>query len=131
MGSGDDGLTQRTIAVTVGEFALNSLAGGSGESPGLSLSLVQAIRYYLADRGSGRAGWRYPDFLREDDQVPVREVPLTVETAIWEEFTEEAERQAVSADQLLRHAALYFMADRDAGRLAQRILEDLSREEEA
>jgi hypothetical protein len=125
-------LTQRTIAVTVGEFALSSLAGGSGESPGLSPSLVQVIRYYLADRGSDRAGWRYPGFLREDNQVsPVREVRFTVETAIWKEFTEEAERQAVSVDQLLQHAALYFMADRDAGRLAQRILEDLGREEEA
>jgi hypothetical protein len=130
--TGDGFSVQRTINVTVGKFALDSLGGAStGSAALLSRSLEQAIRYYLADRGSERAGWVYPSFLREDAHGSAREeVRLTIETAAWSEFTDEAERQGVSADQLLRHAVLYFMTDRDTGRLTQRILEDLGREEE-
>jgi hypothetical protein len=115
----------RTVEMKMGDFALGSIGEPSADGSTLSRSLVQAIRYYLTDRDSERAGWSYPSFLPEDGYGPDREVQLTVENAIWEEFAAEAERQGVSADQLLQHAVLYFVADRDAGRLAQRIAEDL------
>jgi hypothetical protein len=121
---------QRTINVTVGEFALDSLTSGSADSAEFSRPLAQAIRYYLADRDSGRAGWSYPSFLRDDSRGSAREVPLAIDAQIWGEFAEEAERHGVSANQLLQHAVFYLLADRDTGRLTQRILEDLGREEE-
>jgi hypothetical protein len=127
---GDGFLVQRTINVTVGEFALDSLEKGSTDSTGLSRPLAQAVRYYLTDRDSGRAGWVYPSFLGEDSRDSVREVPLEIDARIWGEFAEEAKRHGVSADQLLQHAVFYLLADRDTGRLTQRILEDLGREEE-
>jgi hypothetical protein len=39
----------------------------------------------------------------------------------WELITAEAERQGVSVEDVVRHAALYFLADADSGRLATRI----------
>jgi hypothetical protein len=120
----------RTIEMKVGDFALGLIGGPSADGADLSRSLVQAVRYYLTDRDSGRVGWSYPSFLSEDGAGPERQFTLTVEDAIWREFTLEAARQSVSPDQLLQHAVLYFLADRDTGRLTQRILEDLGREEE-
>lgn len=120
----------RTVEMKMGDFALGLIGGPSADGADLSRSLVQAIRYYLTDRDSGRVGWSYPSFLAEDGAGPERQVKLTIEDEIWSEFTLEAGRQGVSADQLLQHAALYFLADRDTGRLTQRILEDLGREEE-
>jgi hypothetical protein len=127
--TGDERSVQRTFSVTVGKLALSALAGGTDDSAALSRSLEQAVRYYLTDRGAERAGWMYPSFLPEEGRTAGRKVRLTVEAAIWTELAEEAERQEVSVEQLLGHAALYFIADRDTGRLTQRILEDLGREE--
>jgi hypothetical protein len=120
----------RTVEMKMGDFALGLLGAPSADGADASRSLVQAVRYYLTDRDSGRAGWSYPSFFGEDGDGPDRKVRLTIDDAIWGEFTVEAERQGVSPDQLLQHAALYFLADRDTGRLTQRILEDLGREEE-
>lgn len=125
--AGNGFTVQRMIDVTVGEFALDSLAA---DSTGLSRDLAQAIRYYLTDRDSGRIGWEYPSFLAQDGHGPARQVSLEIDAATWSEFAAEAERQRVPAEQLLQHALLYLFADRDTGRLTQRILEDLGREEE-
>jgi hypothetical protein len=120
----------RTVEMKLGDFALTLIGGPSVDGPALSRSLAEAVRYYLTDRDAGRAGWSYPSFIDEDGDGADHEAQLTIDDATWLEFTAEAERQGVSADQLLQHAVLYFMADRDTGRLTQRILEDLGREEE-
>jgi hypothetical protein len=39
----------------------------------------------------------------------------------WELITAEAERQGVSVEEVVKHAALYFLADVDSGRFATRI----------
>ncbi len=50
---------------------------------------------------------------------------LSVDEGLWDSLEQEAARQGVPAPRLAEHAALYFAADRDAGRVTQRILEDL------
>ncbi len=113
--------------MTLGNFGLESLGGSyRRHTETLERSLLQAIRYYLADQSSERAGWPYPGFIH-DGQHDGRgvELELSVDDAVWDDFSKEADRQGVSADHLLQHAALYFAADRDSGRLAQRILSDL------
>lgn len=121
---------RRTVTVAVGEFGLGSLGGAfRRDSASLARSLMQAIRYYLADQESGRAGWPYPSFRRGDQHDPTHEVQIEIDGAIWEAFSREADRQGVSTDQLVQHAVLYFAADRDGGRLAQRIVEDLGNRE--
>jgi hypothetical protein len=114
------------VTVAVGDFGPGSLEGAfTRDSVDLSRSLTYAIRYYLADQGSGRVEWPYPAFLPDGQLNQTAEVRIEVDAPIWEAFSKEAEQQGVSTDQLLQHAVLYFAADRDAGRLAQRIVEGL------
>lgn len=117
---------RRTVTVGVGDFGLESLGGAfTRDSTNLGLSVMQAIRYYLAGQESERAGWTYPSFRRGDRDGPRVAVQLDLDDATWEAFSREADRQGVSTDQLVEHAVLYFAADRDSGRLAQRIAKDL------
>jgi hypothetical protein len=53
------------------------------------------------------------------------EVHLDIDPELWQALSQEAMGQDVSAQQLLEHAVLYFAADDDAGRVTERILEDL------
>lgn len=52
------------------------------------------------------------------------EMEISVDGAVWSSLSQEARRQEVSTDRLLQHAALYYAAERDSGRLTQRIVED-------
>ncbi|HEX6781202.1 MAG TPA: hypothetical protein VF125_04140 [Solirubrobacterales bacterium] len=52
-------------------------------------------------------------------------VELDVADDLWLEFGEEAAGQGVTVDQLAEHAAFYFAAEVDAGRVTDRILDDL------
>jgi hypothetical protein len=53
------------------------------------------------------------------------ELELDIKDDLWHSFEAEAGRQDVSSQQLLEHAAFYFVAELDAGRITQRILDDL------
>jgi hypothetical protein len=121
---------QRTKTVALGAFSLESLGGAyRRDTATLGRSLTQAIRYYLADMDSGRAGWPYPSFGRDANDGQVVELRVSLDSAIWDDFSKEADRQGVSTGQLVQHAALYFAADRDSGRLAQRIVSDIGNPE--
>jgi hypothetical protein len=111
----------------LGSFAVESLGGAStGDPASLSRSLVQAIRYYLADRGSGRDAWPYPRFLTNGGGGSTIDVEINIDDLIWSAFSREAMRQGVSTSQLLQHAALYFVADRDSGQFVRRIVASLN-----
>ena len=117
---------RRTISVAAGEFGLEALGGSFLRNPeNLNRSIVQALRYYLADRRLGRGGWAFPDFRREDQSGSQVEVELEIDDATWRDVSAEAECQGISTAQLIQHAVLYFASDRDSGRLAMRIAEDL------
>jgi hypothetical protein len=118
---------QRTVTVVLGDFSLKSLGGPSLRKPGnLAGQLMQVIRYYLADKDSGRVEWPYPRLPLKVAEGKGVEAQVDIDGTIWEEFANEADRQSVATEQLLQHAVFYFAADLDAGRLTQRILDDLS-----
>jgi hypothetical protein len=124
---------QRTVRVVIGAFGADSLrTAREREETHLPRSLMQAIRYYLIERDSERVAWPYPE-LRRGDPEPSGDgavgVEVSLDDAVWKAFGEEAERQAVSVDRLAEHAALFFAADRDSGRLSRRILDRLAGEE--
>jgi hypothetical protein len=114
----------------LGSFAVESLGGAStGDPASLSRSLAQAIRYYLADSGSGRDAWPYPRFLgyvTDGRGGSTVDVEINIDDFIWSAFSREAMRQGVSTSQLLQHAALYFVADRDSGQFVRRIVANLN-----
>jgi hypothetical protein len=119
-----------TVQVKLGALAVHSLTASDDSDPErLSLLAPRAIRFYFKERDEDRPGWRYPSFLdgtRMDGEG--REVALPDD--LWQQLQTEAEQQEVTPEDLLQHAAFYYGAARDEGRLTQRIAEELSREEE-
>jgi len=117
---------KRHVTVNLSQLAFDSLIGAGGGPPGkVSIRMESALRTYLADKGSDLQVWLYPRFLEgAETQADVR-VDLDVEADLWADFADEASVQGVSVDQLAEHAAFYFAAEANAGKLTQRILEDL------
>lgn len=116
------------MTVAIDHFSLESLddVSAAGETTP-SVLLVRAIRYYLAERDSGRPGWPCSRLGEEGDAEGASAVELDVDGPTWQAFSLEAERQEVSTDQLLQHAALYYLADQDSGVLTEKILLDLEK----
>jgi hypothetical protein len=112
-------------------MAAHSLAATAEPDPErVALLLPRAVRFYLDERDRNGAGWRYPSFLDgRGADGDAREVSLPDD--LWQQLQAEADRQGVSPEDLLQHAAVYYGAARDEGRLTQRIAEELRREEEA
>lgn len=87
-----------------------------------------AIRYYLAERGSGRAAWPYPRFMdRRRDANSTAEARFCIEASVWDDLFAEAARQVVAPDDLLQHVVLFFLAERDAGRVARSVFGSMGR----
>jgi hypothetical protein len=126
----------RSVTVSLSRACLDLLPGEVEVEPGRGL--VAAIAYFLAERSSGEAGHAYPDFRRDGAREPGRQLDdagephasfaLTVGDDLWRRFEAEAERQGVSTDRLLEHAALFLAAQADAGKLAERIAGELAEE---
>lgn len=118
---------RRTVPIAMGDFGQATLPSSIGvNGSGLASLVREAVYYYLNDSGSGRRGWRYPH-LHEDATVAEEtiDVPLEIEGPIWASFEQEAERQGVEAERLLRYALQYYYADLDSGRVTERIVDDL------
>jgi hypothetical protein len=117
-----------TVRVRLGAFAGGMLAwthqcdAGSGGAEPSPDDVLRVIRFYLKEKGGGGLGWSYPDLLREGRPEEEVEVELDIEDSLWREVRLEAARQHVNVTQLLEHAALYYAAELDAGRLTERIL---------
>jgi hypothetical protein len=114
---------KRQVTVVLSRLAFEGLTGGT-DLPA-PVALEGALRCYLGDRGSERPAWAYPAFLRGSETKKDAPVELELDRELWSEFEEEADRQGVSVEQLAEHAAFYFAAELDAGRLTQRILDEL------
>ena len=129
--SGSSKGTSRNVSVELGEFAYQALGGEEEKGAALvSSRLPRVIEAYLADRDRGRPSWAYPAHLQE--QEGRRSIPVELEIGVrsFDELTEEARQRGVSFEQLVGHAALYYLAEVDAGRMTQRILDDLGEPEE-
>jgi hypothetical protein len=120
----DEEMAHRQVSLGLSELAYEALVG-EGEDRSLSVRMESALRCYLGDRGADRPAWPYPGFLRGSESQGDVQLELDVSDALWREFSEEAVRQEVTFEQLAEHAAFYFAAEVDAGRVTQRILDDL------
>ena len=84
-----------------------------------SAAVRVASLYYLADREHRRLGWFAPRCITASPGAA--EVRVRLDNETWRALQAEAERQDVSAPELTRHAVLYFLADVDSGRVAERL----------
>jgi hypothetical protein len=115
---------RRAATVRLSPLARGALAGDTPEGS-VAGRTESAIRVYLGDKGSERPAWPYPGFLRGGEAEEDAGLELNVDPDLWLRFEAEAEKQRVPAQALLTHAAFYFAAELDAGRVTRRILRDL------
>jgi hypothetical protein len=122
--------SKRSVTVRLSRLAFEALGGEQHESSVQAPVRTQsAIRLYLSDKGAGRPAWPYPGFLRQSQMQEDVGLEFDIDLDIWLQFEAEAGKQDISAQQLLEHAAFYFAAELNAGRITQRILDDLDSEE--
>jgi hypothetical protein len=122
---------QRDVVLKLDEFgrhALDTFVRQRHRSH--SVAVRTASLYYLADRRADRPTWPVPRLARamrrREDTVTVR---IKLDESTWEVVTAEAERQQVTPETLVEHAILYFLADLDSGRIADRLDEVLEEAE--
>jgi hypothetical protein len=116
----------RSVTVRLSEFACSVVVGeGNDNRENLAEKVVEAIRCYLGDRGTYGPGWAFPRFLREEEYPEEVALQLEIDSELWDLLEEEAERQGVSPQKMVSHAALYVAGEVDAGRATRRILDDL------
>ncbi len=118
----------RFVTLRFSRLAFEALGSGSEQrADGRGEGRMElAIRFYLRDKEEGRPEWLYPAFLRGSEVREDVELRLGLDAELWHAFEDEATRQAVSVPQLAEHAAFYLAAELDAGRITQRILDDLA-----
>jgi hypothetical protein len=113
------------VRVKLSRLAHEALLRGVSADTATGARLRGAMRCYLGDRDAGQSAWPYPAFLRGSEIQEDVEFEFDPGADLWLRFEAEASKQDVSVQQLLEHAAFYFAAELDAGRLTQRILDDL------
>lgn len=99
---------------------LESAARRDGET--LDDFLTRAVLYFDGELPATRVAMSAPLFKPEEHGDP-RDVVLAIPVACRERMQAEATRQGVPLGQLYEHAALVYLADIDAGRVADRVLE--------
>lgn len=123
--------SKRPLTLMLSPSAFEALGDGGGVDPDLSSRLELALRVYLGDREAGRPAWPYPAFMRGGEPGADLELELSVDDRLWQLLEAEALRQQIPARRLAEHAVLYFAAELAAGRLTERIVDDLERDEAA
>jgi len=113
----------RRVTIALSELAIGALR----RDPDVEADarMESALRLYLGDSNGDSPAWPYPGFLRGTEAPADTKVELELPAGLWEAFEEEAVRQGVTVEQLSEHAIFYFAAELDAGRVTQRILDQL------
>lgn len=119
----------RIVTFRLSEFAREALSGEREGGERVATQVARAIRCYLKDKATGGPGWAYPAFLRGKAPSEGPEMELSIEDSLWSSLEREAKSQNVSVQQMVEHAVLYFAAEINAGRVTERILDDLDRPE--
>ena len=110
----------KSMKLRLDSFGRQALSEFAEERRDSASAVVRtASLYYLADRDSGRPALRVPRFVRDPPGADSFEVDLDDDT--FAALRQEARGQGVEPSRLAEHALLYFLADLDDGRLAERV----------
>jgi hypothetical protein len=122
----DQNSTRGSVELGLSRPAFEALVGkGEAGADRAADRMEAAVRCYLSDKGSGRPAWPYPAFLRGSETQEEVLLEMSIDGDLWRSFESEAEAQGVLVQQLSEHAAFYLAAEIDAGRITQRILDNL------
>ena len=111
------------ISLTFDEFGWSTL-DDHARAEGLELDrlLALACSHYASELGGERMALRVPRF-EEGAEQETRSFVLNLSAEALQQLEREAKRQEIQLDRLLEHAAMLYIADLDAGRVAKRIIE--------
>jgi hypothetical protein len=84
--------------------------------------LTLACRYYVSELAAGRTATRAPRFAEKAVDRETRSIVLELDARTLRRLEQEAEHQGLGLGRLIEHAAILFIADLDAGRVAERII---------
>jgi hypothetical protein len=110
------------IKITFDEFgwrALNERAVEEGASLDELVSL--ALSYYESELSSARVATDVPRF-RQAPRGEARSLTIEIDEDVMRRIAEEGGRRGVALERVCEHAALLFLADLDAGRVAQQVI---------
>jgi hypothetical protein len=115
------------IPITFDEFGWSVLEDlARAERLGVDRLVALACSYYGSELAAERAATLVPRF----DQPPVeretRTLVLELGAKCLRRLEQEAERQGLALERLCEHAAMLYLADLDAGRVAKRIVRHAS-----
>jgi hypothetical protein len=109
-----------SVSVRLDRFARDAVDSYARESGGSQADALRvAVSYYLADSGSGRPGWQFPQ--GAGPAASGEPLPVELDDDLYGELELEARRQQLAPELLALHALMYFLADVDSGRAAARL----------
>lgn len=118
----------RSLKVTLSDFVIEAIARDEPrDSQQVQGRFSRAIRFYLHEASLRRPGWSVPSVLRGEQGGA--EMKLELDDELLRGLEAEARKQDVSLSRLVSQAAIYYAAELDAGRITQRVLEDLGEDD--
>ncbi len=89
----------------------------------LAQLVAQACTYYESELEGERPATTAPRFRPPPLGRETRTLTIELSAGCLQRLEQEAERQRLALERLLEHAALLYLADLEAGRIAERIVE--------
>ncbi len=115
----------RPLRITLSKFSYEALARGEPLGPDQAQGrIARTMRFYLHEGYRDRPGWSVPSALRREERADVK-LDLSVDEDLLRAFEAEADRQDVTLSRLVSQAMIFYAAEFDAGRITQRVLDDL------
>ncbi|HKI66423.1 MAG TPA: hypothetical protein VJ989_04075 [Solirubrobacterales bacterium] len=125
---GVDASMARSFEVRLSDFVIDVIARDAPrDSPQVRGRFSQAIRFYLHEASLRRPGWSVPSALRGEQEGD--EMRLELDDELLCRLEAEARKQDASLSRLVSQAAIYYAAELDAGRITQRVFDDLGKDD--
>ena len=90
------------------------------EGVGPAQLMQEACAYYVGELDSGRIATKLPRF-RSQHGGQVRVLTLELDERMLRRLEAEADRASAPLERMLAHVAIVYLADSDAGRIAERV----------
>jgi hypothetical protein len=111
------------IKITFDEFGWRALEERAAEEGvGLDELVALALSYLESELPNDRAATDVPRF-RRAPRGETRTLTIEIDEDVMGRLEEEGERRGVALERVCEHAALFLLADLDAGRVAEQVIQ--------
>jgi hypothetical protein len=113
---------QLQVPINLDEFVWTAVEERStSERLDAARFVAQACAYYASELGRRRIATTVPRLGDEEGGGESRTLTFELDEATLTRLRGEAERQDVALERLVAHAVIFYLADEDAGRVAERV----------